>query len=77
MKYAFQHTNGQDQESIISILKSIPSEQNSIVKGFNALKPVSENALDSQALIALKNNYCSKLRCLQCGIGSGLLNRNA
>ncbi len=77
MKYAFQHTNGQDQESIISIIKSIPSEQNSIVKGFNALKPVSENALDSQALIALKNNYCSKLRCLQCGIGSGLLNRNA
>jgi hypothetical protein len=76
IKYAYQHVNGQDQESLVSILKSIPSEQNTIVKGFNSLKQVSETALDSQALIALKNNYCSKMKCLQCGIGSVLLNQN-
>jgi hypothetical protein len=77
IKYAYQHVNGQDQDSIISILKSIPSEQNAIVKGFNALKPISKTALDSQALIELKNNYCNNIKCLQCGIGSVLLNRNA
>lgn len=77
IKYAYQHINGQDQDSIISILKSIPSEQNAIVKGFNALKPISKTALDSQALIELKNNYCNNIKCLQCAIGSVLLNRNA
>ena len=77
IKYAYQHVNGQDQDSIISILKSIPSEQNAIVKWFNALKPISKTALDSQALIELKNNYCDNIKCLQCGIGSVLLNRNA
>lgn len=77
IKYAYQHINGQDQDSIISILKSIPSEQNTIVKGFNALKPISKTALDSQALIELKNNYCNNIKCLQCAIGSVLLNRNA
>ena len=77
IKYAYQHINGQDQDSIISILKSIPSEQNAIVKGFKALKPISKTALDSQALIELKNNYCNNIKCLQCAIGSVLLNRNA
>ena len=77
IKYAYQHVNGQDQDSIISILKSIPSEQNAIEKGFNSLKPISKTALDSQALIELKNNYCNNIKCLQCGIGSVLLNRNA
>ena len=77
IKYAFQHINGYDQDSIISILKSIPSEQNAIVKGFNAPKPISKTALDSQALIELKNNYCNNIKCLQCAIGSVLLNRNA
>jgi hypothetical protein len=76
IKYAYQHVNGQDQDPLILILKSIPSEQNSIVKSFNALKPISKTALNSQALIELKNNYCSKLKCLQCGIGSVVLNQN-
>ena len=77
MRYAYHLVKGLDQEFIISIIKAIPSEQNNIVKAFNALKPISETALESQALIELKNNYCDSLKCLQCGIGSVLLNRNA
>ena len=77
MRYAYHMVKGLDQEDLISIIKAIPPEQNAIVKAFNALKPIAETALESQALIELKNNYCDQFKCLQCGIGSVLLNRNA
>ena len=77
MRYAYHMVKGLDQEDIISIIKAIPSEQNAIVKAYNTLKPISETALESQALIELKNNYCDQFKCLHCGIGSALLKRNA
>ena len=61
---------------IIDLIENIASEKNSIVNTFNSLKPVSNSALQSQALIQLKANYCDKNRCLQCVIGSTLLNKN-
>ena len=33
----------------------------------------ANNAMESQALIQLKNNYCTKKLCLQCAIGNHLL----
>ena len=33
----------------------------------------NKNAFDSQALIELKNEYCSKKRCLECGVGNAVL----
>ena len=77
MRYAYHMVKGLNQEDLISIIKAIPPEQNAIVKAFNALKPIAKTALESQALIELKNNYCDQFKCLQCGIGSVLLNRNA
>lgn len=77
MRYAYHMEKGWNQEKIISIIKAIPPEKNAIIKAFNALKPIAETALESQALIELKNNYCDQFKCLQCGIGSVLLNRNA
>ena len=58
---------------IIELISSIPSEANHIVKGFNNLKPVSQSAMQSQALIELKSNYCDKKACLKCAIGSALV----
>ena len=53
----------------------IPSEKNSILEKFLKLKTLSSSALESQALIQLKNEYCDKNRCLQCAIGNEILTR--
>jgi hypothetical protein len=63
-----------DQE-IMNLVMQIPSEKNSIVEKFLKLKTISSSALESQALIQLKNEYCDKNRCLQCAIGNEILTR--
>ena len=54
-------------------LEQIPTENNTIVKGFRAIEIKTKTAADSQALIQLKNNYCTHKRCLECAVGVGLL----
>ena len=76
VRYAHNKAQGRSQEIILSLLQSISSEQNSTVKRFQQLKLVSSSALDSQALLQLKSNYCDQRRCLHCAVGSVLLNRN-
>jgi len=61
---------------LLKLIQQISSEKNSIINKFNSLKPVAKSGLQSQALIQLKNNYCSKNKCLQCAIGNVVLNRN-
>ncbi|WP_034059957.1 DUF2851 family protein [Lacinutrix jangbogonensis] len=63
-------------EEIVHLLRQIASEKNSIVNKFNSLKMVSKSALDSQALLQLKTEYCNKNKCLQCKVGNAVLNRN-
>ena len=46
------------------LLKKIKGEQNNIVNKMEPLKP--NNALESQALIEVYNNFCKKKRCLEC-----------
>lgn len=60
-------------EEIIRMLQQITSEKNSIVDKFNGLKKVSHSALESQALLQLKNEYCDKNKCLKCVVGNSLL----
>jgi hypothetical protein len=77
IKFAFAKFQGrQIAESIQEIIGQIPSERNSIVNKFNTLRPVASTALQSQALLQLKNNYCDKNKCLQCAIGYDLLKGN-
>jgi hypothetical protein len=47
------------------------------VDKFHSMYAFGKTALDSQALIQLKHMYCSKNKCLQCAIGSAILNRNS
>lgn len=53
----------------VKLLESLPPEQNSIIKQFDALGVKSENAVHSQALIHLKTIYCDQKRCLDCEVG--------
>ena len=53
--------------------EKIAAENNSITNGFVNLGIDNKNAFDSQALIELKNEYCTKKKCLSCSIGNSLL----
>lgn len=69
-------TGTENQDTIFALMRSVKKEENTIVSKFNALNPIAENALHSQALIELKSNYCDKKRCLQCAVGNRLLQKN-
>jgi hypothetical protein len=61
----------------IKWLETLPAEENWITKNFRFLSVNSRSAFDSQALIELKNEYCSQKRCLECAIGTALLKKEA
>jgi hypothetical protein len=67
------HNENSYKNRAIQCLEEIPAEKNLITKGFKELNIEIINARDSQALIELKNEYCNKKRCLECGIGNAVL----
>ena len=71
----FQSRGAVDKDEIIQLIRQVSSEKNSIISKFSDLKIVAKTALESQALLELKNNYCTKKRCLQCAIGNNLVRK--
>lgn len=71
--YGIYHNEQQYKDKALLWLEGTAPEANSITKGFAGLGIENKNAFDSQALIELKNEYCSKKRCLECGVGNALL----
>jgi len=61
------------KEHGIRLLEQTPGETNSIINKWKLTGIHADNALQTQALIQLKNNYCDKKRCLSCRIGIRLL----
>ncbi|MBM1107986.1 DUF2851 family protein [Aurantibacter crassamenti] len=64
-------------EEIQQLISHLKSEENTIVSNYKMLKVNIKNAGDSQAIIQLYNEYCSKNRCLQCAVGAELLKGNS
>jgi Protein of unknown function (DUF2851) len=71
--YGNYHDENQYKEKALKWQEKTAAESNSITKGFQKLGVENKNAFDSQALIELKNEYCSKKRCLDCGVGNAIL----
>ena len=73
--YAYsQWNNNLDlQNKVIEFYESLPFEDNKISRKYIELRPDFTNALQSQSLIQLYNNYCSSKQCLHCGIGLYLM----
>ena len=70
LRFAYaQKQFGSANEEIIQWIEVFPVETNSITKGFSRLGLQVSSALDSQALLQLKNFYCDKKRCLRCSVG--------
>lgn len=74
--YGLKYNNHGHQERAIFILESIKSEKNRIISMWQDLGIESNTALDSQALLQLKKNYCNKKRCLSCNIGNKIVHSN-
>lgn len=76
--FAYGHFSKEQKykDKALQWLEEITAESNSITKGFHHIGLQNKNAHDSQALIELKNEYCSKKRCLDCAVGNALLKSN-
>lgn len=76
IKFSYAKHKGQTVvQEISEVISEIEAEKNSISKGFNSLKKVANSAMESQALIQLKTNYCDTNQCLQCAVGNALLGK--
>lgn len=74
LKFAYQKYNGNgSEEEIVNLIKKIKPEKNRIVTIFSKVDLIAKNALDTQAIIQINENYCNKKRCLHCDIGHSIL----
>ncbi|CAI8301361.1 MAG: Uncharacterised protein [Bacteroidota bacterium] len=62
------------KSDVIDWVRKLPPEKNRHVTNFKQLGCPIDDALESQACIQLKQNYCSPKRCLKCAFGHKLLN---
>jgi hypothetical protein len=65
-----------DLEALLAIMHQVPPEKNRVINKFSELDIKAENAMESQALLQLNNNYCKPQRCLDCRLGLSILNKN-
>ncbi len=57
----------------LEFLEKLNVEKNTIITNWKKCGVAASNAFYSQALIQLKNEYCTKKRCLHCQVGSKIL----
>jgi Protein of unknown function (DUF2851). len=60
-------------EKAIMFLEETSPEENIIINEWQSAGIYADSAFLTQGLIQLRNSYCKKRRCLDCGIGSKLL----
>lgn len=71
--YGKYHDDQHYKDKAVKWMEETAAEENTITKGFAHIGIENRNAADSQALTELKNEYCTKRRCLECGVGNALL----
>ena len=60
-------------EKALDLLEKLPPDQNGEIARWNQAGIGAGNALHSQALLQLKQFYCDRKQCLECRIGTKLL----
>ena len=60
-------------DQAVSLLASLPPEDNRMIREWADTGFTPDSALQSQGLIQLKTEYCDARRCLYCAIGHALL----
>lgn len=62
------------REKALNLLQRLAAEDNVIIRSWESLGIKAKNAFDSQALIELKKNQCDARKCLNCMIGTKVIN---
>lgn len=62
-----------EKENCKKLLKSISSENNTVIRSWDKIIGMNRNAFYSQALIEQQNEFCLRKKCLFCSIGRNLL----
>jgi hypothetical protein len=65
------------KQNALDMLLNCKPENNAIVRKWAEIGIISKNSWQTQALLQLKNEYCSKKRCVECQIGFKLLKNEA
>jgi hypothetical protein len=60
-------------DKAIGLVSEIPAENNHVMTMWKNMGVGIKNAFDSQGLLELFNDFCSKKRCIHCNIGMQLL----
>lgn len=71
--YATFHNDPALKDRALDWLSELTPEKNTITAKWSSLGVFNSNALESQALIELKNSYCEPRRCLDCAVGNVVL----
>ena len=71
--YGRYRDSNEISEKAITFLEETDPEDNIIISEWHSAGVNADSAFITQGLIQLRNNYCRKRRCLDCGIGSKLL----
>ncbi|UWX54081.1 DUF2851 family protein [Maribacter litopenaei] len=70
----FRSKGNYNSDSLLFLIQDIKEEKNSIIENFKLLGLSVDSAFESQSLLQLYSNYCTKNKCLKCTVGTNLLN---
>lgn len=71
--YGRSRDNDDYKDIAFRLLEELKPENNSIITKWKELGMEPDSAYQTQALLQLKNVYCDRKRCLECGIGNSIL----
>jgi hypothetical protein len=73
--FLYGHKRGDEKlkARAIEFLSQLPPEKNAVITRWEKTGVRAESALDSQALLQLRSNYCQKKQCLRCMVGNKVI----
>jgi len=71
--YGVRNKNEQYKDRALLFLEKLSGEKNSIIDKWDQLGLPVRSAYHTQALLELKNEYCTYKKCLSCSIGNRIL----
>ena len=71
--YSMYFKNEEAAQRAVSFLEQIPPEKNTVTKFMESQGIKARSALDSQAFLYLRNDFCRPKRCIECQIGRYLV----
>jgi hypothetical protein len=73
--YGKQYGNTIKSDFALDLLERLSAEKNNVIAVWESIGIKPNNALQTQALIELKNNHCNLKKCLQCSIGHYIIKK--